>query len=307
MAQFHAEDMDFLGLLNYIVQKPHAKWRFRGAKVCPKWLQGKVMMNWYSLITRWEIGHEVENSEKVENPEFTVAWWQSMTRTPMTTSMIAWNCTMRTPTTTSTVIHSAWASMVARIVSSVARYHMICTRAATQDVWVFSCISIVMVIWVFLFSLNLPFYFLHFFTSLFFLLQFLKFVVNLHTPPNVSMDSTDEFSLSTGYEPEAYDCFEPYMQLLDSPALFSFKSPLRTPTTMTLHSKTCSIKYFERKPITLYEKTCLSVCRRRQCPIERSDPLEIDPADPVSTDPETRYGLCSTSKKSKFFRVPSKN
>ena len=29
-------------------------------------------------------------------------------------------------------------------------------------------------------------------------------------------------------------------------------------------------------PITLYEKTCLSVCRRRQCPIERGDPLEIE-------------------------------
>ena len=37
---------------------------------------------------------------------------------------------------------------------------------------------------------------------------------------------------------------------------------------MTLHAKTCSIKYIERKPITLNEKTCLSVCRRRQCPIE---------------------------------------
>ena len=50
---------------------------------------------------------------------------------------------------------------------------------------------------------------------------------------------------------------------------------------MTLHSKTCSIKYIERKPITLYEKTCLSVCRRRQCPIERSDPLEIERGRPV--------------------------
>ena len=41
---------------------------------------------------------------------------------------------------------------------------------------------------------------------------------------------------------------------------------------MTLHSKTCSIKYNERKPITLYEKTCLLVCRRRQCPIEQERP-----------------------------------
>ena len=53
---------------------------------------------------------------------------------------------------------------------------------------------------------------------------------------------------------------------------------------MTLHSKTCSTKYIERKPITLYEKTCLSVCRRRQCPIEQGDLLEIDRGDPVSTE-----------------------
>ena len=41
------------------------------------------------------------------------------------------------------------------------------------------------------------------------------------------MDSTDEFSLSTSYEPKAYDfnetSVEPYMQLLDSPPLFSDK------------------------------------------------------------------------------------
>ena len=73
---------------------------------------------------------------------------------------------------------------------------------------------------------------------------------------------------------------------------------------MTLHSKRCSIKYIGRNPITtLYEKTCLSVCRRRQCPIERSDPLETDRGDPVSTETQKhRYGLCSTSKKSKFFQ-----
>ena len=48
-----------------------------------------------------------------------------------------------------------------------------------------------------LFTLTLPLYFLHFLTCFLFFLQFLKFVVNLHTPPNESMDSTDEFSLST--------------------------------------------------------------------------------------------------------------
>ena len=51
---------------------------------------------------------------------------------------------------------------------------------------------------------------------------------------------------------------------------------------MTQHSKTCSTKHIERKPITLYEKTCLSVCRRRQCPIEEGDLLEIDQGDSVS-------------------------
>ena len=75
--------------------------------------------------------------------------------------------------------------------------------------------------------LILPFYFLHFLTSLIFFLQFLKFAVNLRNSCNESMDSTDEFSLSTNYEPKAHDFYEtsvePYMQLLDSPPLFSDK------------------------------------------------------------------------------------
>ena len=52
-------------------------------------------------------------------------------------------------------------------------------------------------------------------------------MVNLHNSCNESMDSTDEFSLSTGYEPKAHDSYEtsvePYVQLLDSPPLFSNK------------------------------------------------------------------------------------
>ena len=78
-----------------------------------------------------------------------------------------------------------------------------------------------------LFILILPFYFLHFLTSLIFFFQFLEHVVNLHNSAIESMDSTDEFSLSTGYEPKAHDFYEtsvePYMQLLDSPPLFSDK------------------------------------------------------------------------------------
>ena len=72
---------------------------------------------------------------------------------------------------------------------------------------------------------------------------------------------------------------------------------------MTLHSKTCSTKHIERKTVTLYEKTCLSVCRRRQCPIEQGDPLEIDRGDPVSTEAQKhRLGLFSMIKKNKFLQ-----
>ena len=91
--------------------------------------------------------------------------------------------------TTSTDIHMS----VARIVSSVAQCHIICTRTAAQDVWVFAPhphghlhVSVSP-------RLDSPFLF----SAPPHVLQFLKFVVNLHTPPNESMDSTDEFSLST--------------------------------------------------------------------------------------------------------------
>ena len=144
-----------------------------------------------------------------------------MTRTPMTTSMIAWYCMTRTPMATSTDTHMS----VARIVSSVAQRHIICTRTVAQVTSLslhphgHGHLSVSP-------RLDSTFLFLHFLT-LFFFLQHLKFVDNLCTPPNESMDSTDEFSLSTGYEPNAYDVnetsVEPYMQLLDSLPLFSDK------------------------------------------------------------------------------------
>ena len=101
----------------------------------------------------------------------------------MTTSMIAWHCTMRTPLTTSTDTHMS----AARIVSSVAQCQIICTRTVAEDVWVLSChlhshvhVSVSP-------RLDSPFLFPIFFH------QFLKFVVNLHSPQNEKMDSTDEF------------------------------------------------------------------------------------------------------------------
>ena len=78
-----------------------------------------------------------------------------------------------------------------------------------------------------LFTLILPFYFLLYLLPLFLFLNYLKSVVNLHHSCNESMDSTDEFSRTTGYEPKAHDFYEtlvdPYVQLLDSPPLFSNK------------------------------------------------------------------------------------
>ena len=78
------------------------------------------------------------------------------------------------------------------------------------------------------------------------------------------------------------------------------KSPLRTPTTMTLHSRVCFTKLTEYIAITLYEKTCLSVCRR-QCPTDRGDLLETERSDLLSQIVRMhRLGLCSRNKRSRF-------
>ena len=80
------------------------------------------------------------------------------------------------------------------------------------------------------------------------------------------------------------------------------KSLLRTPITMTLHSRVCFAKLTEYTAITLHEKTCQSVSRR-QCPIERGDALETERGDPLSKETRKhRLGLCSTNIKSKFWK-----
>ena len=77
--------------------------------------------------------------------------------------------------------------------------------------------------------LALSFYFPHFLPHSFHFLLHLKFVDYnlLRTPHNEGRDLSDEFLLSTGYEPNAYDfketSVEPYTELLDSPPLFSNK------------------------------------------------------------------------------------
>ena len=78
-----------------------------------------------------------------------------------------------------------------------------------------------------LFAIILPFYFLLYLPSLFLFLTYMKSMVNLHNSCNEGVDVNDEFLLSIGYEPKAHDFYEtsvePYVQLPDSPPLFSNK------------------------------------------------------------------------------------
>ena len=69
--------------------------------------------------------------------------------------------------------------------------------------------------------------------------------------------------------------------------------------TFSLTSRVCFAKLTDYIAITLNEKTCLSVCRRRQCPTERSDLLGTERGDLLSkVTRKHRLGLCSTNKKS---------
>ena len=66
---------------------------------------------------------------------------------------------------------------------------------------------------------------------------------------------------------------------------------------MKLHSRVCFVKLTNYIAITLNEKTCLSVCRRRQCPTERGDLLGTQRGDLLSkVARKHRLELCSTNK-----------
>ena len=163
--------------------------------------------------------------------------------------------------------------------------------------------------------LALSFFFTHFLPHSFNFLLHLKFVDYnlLRTPHNESMDLSDDFLLSTGYEPNAYDfketSVEPYTELLNRRRSSPTESLLRTPTTMTLHSRVCFAKLTEYIAITLYEKTCLSGCCRRQCPIERGDPLEIERGRPVEQGNQEAQirTLLDKQKEQILCRVPGRN
>ena len=72
-----------------------------------------------------------------------------------------------------------------------------------------------------------------------------------------------------------------FYELLISPALLSYTTPHCGPGLRRLYTRgICSIEHIEHKSVTLYEKICLSVCRRRQCSIEQGNLSEIDQGNP---------------------------
>ena len=108
----------------------------------------------------------------------------------MTTFMLAWHRTMRTPATTSTERRAHYLRLVLSCLHLHAHMHLGSSLSLSCHLHGHPRVCG-------LFTLILPFYFLLYLPSLFLFLNYLKSVVNLRNSCNESMDSTDEFSLST--------------------------------------------------------------------------------------------------------------
>ena len=139
-----------------------------------------------------------------------------------------------------------------------------------------------------------PFYFPHFLTHSFFFLLHLKFLdfSLLGTPHKEGMDSSDEFLLTTGYEPNAYDfketLVESYTKLLDSVPLFSDKVSSADPDYDDAAREDMLHQAHRAPSSSMSDKTGRPVG-------ERGDPLSKETR-------KHRSGLCSTNKKSKFLQ-----
>ena len=159
------------------------------------------MMSCYSMTTRWEFGHEV----KIPKSGNFIVWWQSttrtpmatsvlawnsMTRTPMTTFMIAWHRTMRTLATTSTERRAHFLRLVLLCFHLHAHMHLGSSLSLSCHLHGHPCVCG-------LFILILPFYFLLYLPPLFLFLNYMKSIVNLHNSCNESVDASDELLLST--------------------------------------------------------------------------------------------------------------
>ena len=179
--------------------------------------------------------------------------WHSTIRTSMTSSMIAWLRTMRTPATTSTERRAHFSGSV--VVSSSSHTHAPWLKFAPFIPSPYSCSRVRSL------HLDPPFLLLALPSAPFPLpqlhevygkpAQLLQWGCGRlwRPPPLHRLWAQGPWLLRD------HSRGEPHIRRRSSRT----KSLLRTQTTMTLHSKTCSIKYIERKSITLYEKTCLSV------------------------------------------------
>ena len=159
-----------------------------------------------------------------------------------------------------------------------------CTLA---DVWVFHVIAMDIHM-----CAVLPCLFLLYPPSLFlFLSTTWSLWVNVHNSCNESMDPTDEFSLCTGYETKAHDfdefSVEPYVQLLDSPPLFSWKVSSSDPAyddnalEDMLHQAHREQSYHSpREDFSVSLSSIMST--------EEGVLLEIDWSDSVSTEAQIR-------------------
>ena len=90
------------------------------------------------------------------------------------------------------------------------------------------------------------------------------------------IDSLDDSYLLTGYEPNAYDLKETYVESYTE-SLTHHSSPSKgssgTRSTMTPHLRICFAKHTKYMSITPSEQAGLSVSRRRPYPSERGDIL----------------------------------
>ena len=229
------------------------------------------MLNYYSMTTRWEFGHEVKNPEK-----WKIFEWVTKHNVNANDDMHA--CVTLHGTNANdniyaclalhnahTCNHIHWASCA---FSQVGCRVFIFTHTCTLvQGWVFHVISMAIHVC----AVSSPWSSLSISCS-----TFRPFSSSSTTwslwwactasaarvwTPTTSSSSPQVMSPrpKTSTRPQSSPTCRSWTRCRSSPT----KCLLRTPTTMTLHSKTCSIKYIEGKSITLYEKTCLSVCRRR--------------------------------------------
>ena len=121
------------------------------------------------------------------------------------------------------------------------------------------------------------------------------------------MDSTDELSLSTGYEPNAYDfnetSVEPYMQLLDSPPLFSNKVSSADPDyddaalEDMLHQAHRAQAYHSLREDLSVSLSSSSMSDRTDRPVGDRTGRPVE-----QRNQEAQIGLRPTSEKSKFLQ-----